>query len=57
MHNIAREELIAKIGINNLHLSDIMAHTDRMKALVTFINRTGRLRGSIRQYLAISYLI
>ena len=44
-HNIAREELIAKIGINNLHLSDIMAHTDRMKALVTFINRTRRLRG------------
>ena len=40
----ARDELIAKIGRSRFHLSDIMADTDRMKSLVTYINRTGRLR-------------
>jgi hypothetical protein len=43
-HNNAREELVAKIGINLFHLSDIMANTNRMKALTTFINRSGRFR-------------
>ena len=39
-HDQAREELTAKIGRNFLNLADIMANTDRMKALVTFVNRT-----------------
>lgn len=42
-HDQAREELTAKIGRNFLNLADIMANTDRMKALVTFVNRTQRL--------------
>ena len=43
-HHEAREILVNKIGRNYFHLAEIMADTDRMKALVTFINRTGRLR-------------
>ena len=43
-HNIAREELIEEIGLDNFHLAEIMADTNRMKALNTFINRTRRFR-------------
>ena len=41
---VARNELTNKIGLNHLNLKDIMADTNRMKALITFINRTGRLQ-------------
>ena len=43
-HNDAREELIDEIGITHFNLLDIMADTDRMKALTTFVNRSGRFR-------------
>ena len=43
-YHLARQALIAKIGRNNLSLSKIMKSTDRMKALVTFINRSGRFK-------------
>ena len=43
-HNIAREELIEEIGLDNFHLTEIMADTNRMKALNMFINRTRRFR-------------
>jgi ribonuclease HI len=39
-----RRELIRKIGRDHFHLPDIMSEVTRMKALTTFINRTGRLR-------------
>jgi hypothetical protein len=42
-HAEARNEMIAKIGINNLQLSDLMKDTNNMKAVVKFVNRTGRL--------------
>ena len=41
----ARNELIDKIGLEEFHLTNIMTDADKMKALTTFINRTGRLRG------------
>ena len=41
----AREELINEIDRDNLHFIDIMANTNYMKALTTFINRTRRFRG------------
>ena len=40
----ARRDLIAKIGRSSLSLSKIMKNTDKMKALVTYINRTGRFK-------------
>jgi ribonuclease HI len=40
----ARNELIEKIDRRNFSISKMMKSTDRMKALVTFINRTGRLK-------------
>ena len=40
----ARNELIEDIGREEFHLSNIMFNTDRMKALIHFINRTGRFR-------------
>ena len=40
----AREELVTDIGRDNLHFIDIMANTDYMKVLTTFINRTRRFR-------------
>ena len=43
-YNRAREQLTEKIGRDNFHPPNIMENTDRMKALTTFINRTGRLR-------------
>ena len=43
-YDIARQALTAKIGRNFLSLSKIMKSTDKMKALVTFINRTGRFK-------------
>jgi hypothetical protein len=43
-HDVAREELMDKLGDNLLHLSVIMTDTDRMKDLVTYVNRTRRLR-------------
>jgi len=42
-HEAARSELAAKIGNIHFQLSDLMTDTDRMKALVAFVNRTGRL--------------
>jgi hypothetical protein len=43
-HHIAREELIEEIGLDNFHLVEIMADTNRLKALTTYINRTRRFR-------------
>src|ERR1700678_198148 len=43
-HVAARNELTNKIGLNHFSFKDIMADTNRMKALITFINRTGRLQ-------------
>ena len=43
-HDEARQELIAKIGRRNFSLKKIMTNTDFLKALVTYVNRTGRLR-------------
>jgi hypothetical protein len=40
----ARRDLIAKIGRSHLSLIKIMRNTDYMKALVTYINRTGRFK-------------
>jgi hypothetical protein len=44
-HAEARNELIEKIGLDKFHLLSIMSEIDRMKALTTFINRSGRFRG------------
>ena len=44
-HEEAREELVQKIGRNHFNLPDIMAETNSLKALTTFINRTGRFGG------------
>ena len=41
---LARQALTAKIGRNHLSLSKIMKNTDSMKALATFINRSGRFK-------------
>jgi hypothetical protein len=43
-HEVAREEFTDKLDGNQLQLSDIMTDADRMKDLVTFVNRTRRLR-------------
>jgi hypothetical protein len=43
-HDEARQALIAKIGRSHLSLSKIMKNTDHMKALVIYINRTGRFK-------------
>jgi ribonuclease HI/endonuclease/exonuclease/phosphatase family metal-dependent hydrolase len=43
-HDEARQDLTAKIGRRNLSLTKIMKNADHMKALVTFINRTGRFK-------------
>jgi hypothetical protein len=43
-HTAARDELIHKIGRNRFRLADILSNTDRIKALTTYINRTGRFR-------------
>ena len=43
-HNAAREELIDDIGMIHFNLLDIMADTDNMKALTTFVNRSGRFK-------------
>lgn len=40
----ARSSLIDKIGRRFFHLSFIMSNTDNMKALATYINRTGRFK-------------
>ena len=40
----ARLALVAKIGRNRLSVSKISKSTDRIKALVTYINQTGRFR-------------
>jgi ribonuclease HI len=39
-----REELVDKITRSHLNLKDIMLSTDHMRALATFVNRTGRLK-------------
>jgi hypothetical protein len=41
-HDEAREELIEKIGRSQLSLAKIMKNTDKIKALATYVNRTGR---------------
>jgi ribonuclease HI len=43
-HEVAREEFTDKLEDNFLHLSTIMTDADRMKDLVTYVNRTRRLR-------------
>ena len=43
-HAVYREELIDKIGIQQFHLPNIMKDANRIKHLVTFINRTGRFK-------------
>jgi ribonuclease HI/endonuclease/exonuclease/phosphatase family metal-dependent hydrolase len=39
-----RHDLVAKIGRSHLSIPKIMKNTDYMKALVTYINRTGRFK-------------
>ena len=39
-----RDELIEKIGRSQLSLAKIMKNTDNIKALATFVNRTGRFK-------------
>jgi ribonuclease HI len=39
-----REELVGKISRRHLNLHDIMADTNRMRALANFIRKTGRLK-------------
>ena len=46
-HDVARQELIAKIGRRHFSLKKIMTDTDYLKALVTYINRTGRFREDV----------
>ena len=41
----ARNELIDNIRLDKFHLINIMSNINKMKALTTFINRTGRLWG------------
>ena len=43
-HTAARDELIHKIGRDRFRLADILSNTVRIKALTTYINRTGRFR-------------
>ena len=43
-HAVARDEFTTKMGIINFSLSDVMSDTDRMKDLVTYINRTRRFK-------------
>ena len=43
-YNEAREQLKAKIGRNNFHLSNIMINANYIKELTIYINRTGRLK-------------
>jgi hypothetical protein len=43
-YNVEREQLAGKISRSHLNLKDIMANTDRMKALATYVNRTGRFK-------------
>ena len=45
----ARQALTSKIGRNNFHLPEIMSSANHMKALTTFINRTGRLKRQDQQ--------
>ena len=44
VHDEARQSLIAKIRRRSFNINKLMKNTDYMKALVTFINRTGRLK-------------
>jgi hypothetical protein len=39
-----RDTLKEKIGLRHFNLRSIMSNTDHMKALATFLNKTGRLR-------------
>lgn len=43
-HDEARRDLTATVGRNHFYLSNIMSKTDLMKALGTYINRTGRFK-------------
>ena len=46
-HDEARHDLINKIGRRQFSIKKMMKNTDYLKALVTFINRTGRFREGI----------
>jgi ribonuclease HI len=41
-YNEARNELIEEIGLDQFHFPNIMSDINRMKALTTFVNRSGR---------------
>jgi hypothetical protein len=43
-HTAARHEMTRKIGRDNLNLLGILSNANRIKALTTYINRTGRLK-------------
>jgi hypothetical protein len=43
-HTEARNELTDEIGLEQFHLPNIMSDVNRIKALTTFINRSGRFR-------------
>ena len=40
----ARNELIEEIGLDQFHFPNIMSDINRMKALTTFVNRSGRFK-------------
>lgn len=48
-YTVARNELLDKIGEENFFFPNIMADIIKMKALITFINRTGRFRNWVAQ--------
>ena len=43
-YNEARDHLKARIGRDNFHISNIMTDANYMKELMTYINRTSRLK-------------
>ena len=48
-HIQARQELVVKIGRSRFQIAKIMKVTDHIKALVTYINRTGSFRNRDQQ--------
>ena len=48
-HIQARQELVIKIGRSHFQIAKIMKVTDHIKALVTYINCTGRFRNRDQQ--------
>ena len=43
-HNIARDNLIEKIGPQHLNLADIMSKTDNILHLIDYVNKTEHLK-------------